>query len=261
MLTQDLVQVWRVRLGAPESLSAAQLATRMAKLWGMLSPEEQRRADAFRVLEHRREYILAHAALRSVLGQSLGASPVLLEITAGTGTKPRLSPAKGPARDWPDLRFNLSHTCGAALIGVTLGRELGVDIEWQRSIEDMEAMARSVMSGEELKWWMVLEAEDQLRAFYHVWTRKESYLKAIGLGLFRSLQAVTVPVSAQTLGGGEEGSSRIQGLVQDREGQEGIWHVTDIVTWGGYSASVCWERAGAVRLEVKDLDVLELDGN
>jgi 4'-phosphopantetheinyl transferase len=261
MLTQDLVQVWRVRLGAPESLSAGQLATRMAKLWGMLSPEEQRRADAFRVLEHRREYILAHTALRSVLGQSLGASPVLLEITAERGTKPKLSPAKSPVWDWPDLRFNLSHTHGAALIGITQGRELGVDIEWQRPIEDIEAMARSVMSGEELKWWMALEAADRLRGFYHVWTRKESYLKAIGLGLFRSLQAVTVPVSDQTLGDGEDGSLRIQGLVQDREGQEGIWHVTDIEAGEGYSASVCWERVGVVRLEIKDMDVWELNGN
>jgi 4'-phosphopantetheinyl transferase len=260
MLTQNSVHMWRIRLDISGGLSAAQMVARVRLLWGTLSVEEQSKADAFRTLEHRQEYILAHAALRSVLGQSLGVSPALLDITMGAGTKPVLSHAKDQAYGWPDLRFNLSHTRGAALIGVTQDRELGVDIEWQRPMDDLESMARSVMSEEELERWMALAVEDQLRAFYHVWTRKESYLKAIGLGLFRSLQEITVPVTVGSVEDGGEGSSRIRGLIQDRGGQ-GAWRVSDVPVWEGYSASVCWEDVGVVRLVVKDLDILELDRN
>jgi 4'-phosphopantetheinyl transferase len=260
MLTQDSVHVWRVRLDTSGGLSAARMAARTAELRGMLSVEEQRKADAFRTAEHRREYILAHAALRSVLGHFLKISPVLLDITARAGTKPVLSPARNLARSWPDLRFNLSHTRGAALIGVTQGRELGVDIEWQRPMDDLEAMARSVMSEEELELWKALEAGARFRAFYRVWTRKESYLKAIGLGLFRRLQEVTVPVSADSLDYDAEDTSRSQGLIQD-QGGKGVWQVKDVAVWEGYSASICWENVGVDRLILEDLDILEMGDN
>jgi 4'-phosphopantetheinyl transferase len=158
------------------------------------------------------------------------------------------------------LRFNLSHTRGAALIGVTQGRELGVDIEWQRPMDDLEAMARSVMSEEELELWKALEAGARFRAFYRVWTRKESYLKAIGLGLFRRLQEVTVPVSADSLDYDAEDTSRSQGLIQD-QGGKGVWQVKDVAVWEGYSASICWENVGVDRLILEDLDILEMGDN
>lgn len=252
--------MWRVRLDELEGLSAAQAAARTSKLWGLLSVEEQRKANAFRAAEHRREYVLSHAALRSVLGRSLGISPALLEIATEAGSKPRLSPTKDETQGSTDLRFNLSHTRGAALIGVAQGRELGVDIEWQRPMDDLEAMAQSVMSERELKRWTALAAEDRFRAFYKVWTYKESYLKAIGLGLFHSPREVTVPVSTDLLKGDEGDSSRIPGLIQGRD-EQAVWQVRDVPVWEGYSASVCWEYAAATRLIVKDLDILGMDGD
>jgi len=148
----------------------------------------------------------------------------------------------------PDLRFNLSHTRGAALIGVAAGRELGIDIEWQRPMEDLEGMARAVMSREELGQWLVLPPDDQTPAFYHLWTRKEAYLKAIGLGLYRSLQDVTVPVSARQL----DPHSGRGGLVRDSAGS-GIWAIADIAAGDGYSASICCEGASVPALTVEDL--------
>lgn len=258
MIDRDSIHVWRVRLDAMAALPTHERAARLESWRAMLSAEERRRAEAFLVPEHGQAYVAAHAVLRFVLGMYLGVSPASVAIGPSNGTKPTLVAAAGKGandpdfvgREWPDLRFNLSHTHGAVLIGIATGRELGVDIEWQRPIEDLEGMARSVMSDAELLRWNALEPENRMRAFYHVWTRKESYLKAIGLGLYRSLQDVTVPVSADALE-----DSR---LVLDRSG-EGTWLVLDIPAWAGYSASVCWEGVELPSLVVRDLDIAGCD--
>jgi 4'-phosphopantetheinyl transferase len=151
-----------------------------------------------------------------------------------------------------DLRFNLSHTQGAALIGVAAGRELGIDIERLRPMEDLEAMARSVMSHEELEQWTTIHPADQELAFYRLWTRKEAYLKAIGLGLFRNLQDVTVPVVPQFLE-----PDRVH-WVQDRAG-EGRWQLRDIAVGAGYAGAICCEGAEPVRLVVRDMDPLVME--
>jgi 4'-phosphopantetheinyl transferase len=262
MIDRDTIHVWRVQLDAMTTLPGDEQAARLESWRAMLSAEEQRRAGAFLALEHRQDYVAAHAALRFVLGMYLGVSPSLLDIGASGGTKPTLAVTAGVGskdrdfweKEWPDLRFNLSHTRGAVLIGIAIGRELGVDIEWQRPLDDLEGMARSVMSNEELLQWNALEPENRTRAFYRVWTRKESYLKAIGLGLFRNLQDVTVPVSADALEDAQRDSRR----VLDRSG-EGAWSVLDIPAWAGYSASVCWESAGVPPLVVRDLDIVRCD--
>ena len=262
MIDRDTIHVWRVHLDAMTVLTGDEQTARLESWRAMLSAEEQRRAGAFLAIEHRQNYVAAHAALRFVLGMYLGVSPALVAIGPSDGTKPTLAVTAGMGandrgfveREWLDLRFNLSHTRGAVLIGVATGRELGVDIEWQRPIDDLEGMARSVMSSEELSRWNHLRPESRMCAFYQVWTRKESYLKAIGLGLFRSLQDVTVPVSADALEDAQRDSRR----VLDGSG-EGVWSVLDIPSWAGYSASVCWEGAAVPRLVVRDLDIAQCD--
>lgn len=163
--------------------------------------------------------------------------------------KPALMTASGQLNR-PDLRFNLSHTRGAALIGIGVGLELGIDIEWHRPMNDLDALARSVMSDTEMEQWLILKPEDRTRAFYHLWTRKEAYLKAIGLGLYRDLQEVTVPVSPDCL---DDVPGRVY-LVRDRAGK-GRWNVRDIQVPEGYSASLCCEGEKTPRIVVQELDL------
>jgi 4'-phosphopantetheinyl transferase len=257
MLSRDSVHVWRVRLDAGSSGSALGVTS-----WrDVLSVEEQRRADAFRGEEHRRDYIQAHVALRCVLGNCLGIAPASVRFTAGstsgTGIDGKVSGSIKPALmragnqlEQLDMRFNLSHTRGAALIGVGVGLELGIDIEWHRPMDDLDAIARSVMSNTETEQWLLLKPEVRTRAFYHLWTRKEAYLKAIGLGLYRNLQDVTVPVSPDYL---DDAPGRVY-LVQDRAGA-GKWSVRDVPVREGYSASLCCEGKQVPRIVVQEFDL------
>jgi 4'-phosphopantetheinyl transferase len=253
MLHRNSVYIWRVRLDACSFDSTL----RMASWRDVLSVEEQRRADAFRGEEHRRDYIQAHVALRSVLGNCLGIPSASVRFAAGSISgdgidgkgSARIKPALMRAANPLDLRFNLSHTRGAALIGVGVGLELGIDIEWHRPMDDLDGMAKSVMSDTEMEQWLLLKPDVRTRAFYHLWTRKEAYLKAIGLGLFRNLHDVTVPVSPDYL----EDAQGLVHLVQDRAGA-GEWSVRDVPVTEGYSASLCCEGEQIPQIVVQELD-------
>jgi len=254
MLIRDSIFVWMVRLDA-EPIAPELLASCHA----VLSAEERARADRFRREELRRDYMVCHAALRLVLGDCVGVAPAEVRFadapSDAAGAKPALFRKIGSGGELADVRFNLSHTKGVALIGVALGREIGVDIEWQRPMDDLEAMARSVMSDEELARWREIDASGRMRAFYHLWTRKESYLKAIGLGLYRSLQDVSVPVSAERLEAGVNGGEGNR--VRDRSGR-GVWSVADLTVPEGYSASVCCEGEQVLPVVFADLDLNRL---
>ncbi len=228
----------------------------------MLSQEEVRKADAFRLDNLRSDYIQSHAALRLVLSECTGMDPAAIKLTVVPPSMPMTftAAASKPAIDWDgsnaatrsDVRFNLSHTSGAALIAVSLGREVGVDIEKQRSMNDMDAIAQSVFSREEWAQWESLEEEFRMTMFYRVWTRKEAYLKAIGLGIFHELQDVTVPKATEPLRG-VEGSMP----VNDRVGG-GEWRVADVPVGSGWSAAVCWQGDGVKRLQVEGVKSLTL---
>ena len=93
------------------------------------------------------------------------------------------------------LNFNLSHSHEAALVAVTLRRQIGVDIEYiKREFEWEEVAARFFAPGE-VAGLRALPQEQQRRAFFTCWTRKEAYIKAKGGGLSIPLQEFEVSVS------------------------------------------------------------------
>ena len=221
----------------------------MAEFQDLLSADERRRAQLLFSEEHRNEFVLSHVALRTILANLAGMRPSSIELFSANGTKPCLSGAGGNTQITPNLRFNLSHTRGMAIVCVSLRREVGVDVEWSRPLEDIEGLATTVMSEIELIEWRRLAEEDRQASFYRMWTRKEAYLKAIGLGLFHNPVDVTVPISTALLNApGVE-------LLETGVGKSPLgWNVCDVLVGEGYSGSVCWEKNGPVRVEIHDFD-------
>jgi len=251
MLDRESVYVWRVELDATAS------EDQIDSWIKLLSPEELWKANTFRLDVLRREYVGAHAALRFTLGKCLGIPSAAVRFVegstvaeAGSRIKPTLMASIPSVGDCEDLRFSLSHTRGFSLIAVAVSREVGVDIERQRPMEDLEPVAASVMSAEELRVWETLRPEDRLQAFFNLWTRKEAYLKAIGLGLSHSLQSVTVPLSVSLL----DPSMRDYAIVEDGTRPD-KWELADLPVPEAYSASICWEGKDLPRIVVQDLDL------
>jgi 4'-phosphopantetheinyl transferase len=157
-------------------------------LHSILDEDERTRAARFLFPDHRRRYLAAHAALRLVLAHYLDEDPRMLRFERGRYGKTRL------ARRWADGDFeiNLSHSAERALIAVARGREVGIDIEVHRSDVDVLALAQYVLSPAERSAFAAVPAVGRRAAFFRAWTRKESFMKAIGEGLACPLESFDI---------------------------------------------------------------------
>jgi 4'-phosphopantetheinyl transferase len=164
----DEVHVWAASLAQP--------AASVRVLESLLSPQEIKRAERFRNERDRRRYTAAHGILRRVLAGYRKADARTLRFTIGKNGKPALSDESGPTA----LRFNLSHTEDMALIAVTLGREVGVDVERVRPISELDSIVERYFTARERDALRGMESTTRRDAFYRCWTRKESYAKGTG---------------------------------------------------------------------------------
>lgn len=150
----------------------------------VLPLQERERAARFHRAEDRRHYLAARAWVRTVLAHHAGCDPVELTFHHGRWGKPEIG--------WPesDLRFNLAHSSNTALLALSRGRPVGVDVEALRPDAFNAAAAALVLSRAELEF--VSCAPDRHRAFLLCWTRKEAFAKLAGVGLSRRLAPLTL---------------------------------------------------------------------
>ncbi len=170
------VDVWRARLDLPQDI--------LNKLETTLSAEERERAALFHFPADCNRFIASHGALRDVLARYLHCKPEQPAFSANEYGKPAL-------KDY-DLEFNLSHSGDFALIAITRGRKVGVDVERIRSGISSPVIAQQYFSKAEFAELDSLPAKQKETAFFTCWTRKEAYIKAQGLGLSLPLQSFDV---------------------------------------------------------------------
>src|SRR5687768_16171442 len=143
----------------------------------LLTDEERERADRFLTENLRNRFILARGILRAALGRSFGIEPSAIEFSYNAHGKPFL---KGDEHQ--HISFNLSHSNGRGLFAISQGRELGVDIERIRPLPDFDSIASHFFHTEEYHAFLTVPPEQQDAAFFACWTRKEAYIKALGMG-------------------------------------------------------------------------------
>ena len=161
------------------------------RMYALLSPAERVRAARFAFDRDRRTFVMSHGILRRVLGTVCHENPARLRFRQGLRGKPYLVDAP------PGLQFNLSHTEGFCLVGVTRGAAIGVDVERVRATDDMAALVRQCFSPAEQREYEALAAADRCRAFFKGWTRKEAFIKAIGDGLSYPLESFDVSLAPE----------------------------------------------------------------
>ena len=169
------IHVWAAGLDQPPENVAA--------LRSILSPDETIRAARFHFERDRHRFAVARGALRSLLGCYLSLSPAQVQINYSPRGKPAVS---------SPLHFNLSHSGELALLAVTRIGEIGVDVEHIRPVKDAGHIAERFFSPRESAAFKSLPRLKKPAAFFNLWTRKESWLKATGEGLSDSLSQVEV---------------------------------------------------------------------
>ncbi len=150
----------------------------------VLSLPERRRAEAIRNPLVYRSYIHNRANMRRILSAYLDLHPGLLELGNGLKGKPYVSVPT------TDLRFNLSHSGGLALLAVLRGKEIGLDVECVRPRQGLEAIARRMFDRQTASALLDLPPQERIHGFHREWTRLEAGVKALGDGLFDPRQGV-----------------------------------------------------------------------
>lgn len=155
-----------------------------------LSDDERARAARFHLAPDRARFVACRIALRNILAKALGVQPAGVQFAFGAHGKPEI------ARDHNqgDWRFNLSHSGDIALVAVTQGRPIGIDVEVLRPLpRQMMEILPSLSLAEQYALQLV-GAPARATAFLRCWTRKEAVIKAIGAGLTMDLASFTVSI-------------------------------------------------------------------
>ncbi|MBW1604377.1 4'-phosphopantetheinyl transferase superfamily protein [Streptomyces sp. JJ66] len=182
----------------------------------LLDAHEHERVTRFFHDQDRDLYRTSHVALRLLLAAHLALPPAEIPFTRlpcpGCG-----DPHGRPAVTGAAVHHSLSHTGGLAVIALAT-TPVGVDVERLPSIDTVTTTARSLHPRETTELAATPPAEAPA-AFARAWTRKEAYLKGLGIGLGRdpSLDYVGTGPAPTALPG---------------------WTITDVHVPTGYTAAV-----------------------
>lgn len=180
VLSGDEAHIWSVDLQADHD--------HISTFGLLLSADERQRAARFRFDRHRRRFIVAQGALRTLLGRYCSTPPKRLVFEYGPKGKPSLVGE-------PDLHFNVSHSSERAVFAVSRRGPLGIDIELLRDLADADDIAERFFSAAEVESYRRIPGDGRQRAFFNCWTRKEAFVKALGEGLFLSLDRFDVSLA------------------------------------------------------------------
>lgn len=229
-LARDSVHVWRIEVAQPLEV--------IDECEDLLADDERQRARQFHFHRDRRAFTVAKGAARRILAHYLDADPRSLTFDRGTFGKPFLRSG--------ELQFNLSHSGEFALLAVAREREVGVDVEEIREIEDAAMIAERYFSpGESKKLCTVLGSTQRATAFFNCWTRKEAFIKAIGEGLSHPLDTFEVTFLPQ-----EKVELRLEGTTTHRwmlkalhvsERYSGALVVERLTAKGSLPEVACWQ--------------------
>jgi 4'-phosphopantetheinyl transferase len=219
-LFAQTIDVWPVHVAVSEPITA--------RLLPLLDPDEAIRAARFRFDHLRHSFIISRGLLRVLLGRYLNIAPNKLKFSYGLKGKPSLA---APV----DIKFNASHSGAMALFAFATGFEIGIDVEQIRPLQDMREIARRFFCSDETAELMSLSAGECERAFFHCWTRKEAYIKAVGDGLSVPLDSFCVTLRLDE-------QARFIHIGHDRDVAK-AWTLHNIKLQSQYAAALAYRAA------------------
>lgn len=166
--------VWIYRL-CTEELAKAEV---FAAYYDQMSQMRRSKIDRLKREADKRRALGAGVLLDEGL-KKYGLSERNVKIEIGENGKPYLP-------DHPQIHFNLSHS-GKQALAVFADTQVGCDIEQMHSAK--LSVARRFFCPSEYAWLISQPTERRQEAFYRIWTLKESFMKATGLGMKLPLDA------------------------------------------------------------------------
>jgi 4'-phosphopantetheinyl transferase len=181
-----------------------------------LSEPDRARAARFRFREDRARLVLGRRMLAVLLREELGLTQHPMELASTEKGRPYLP-------DRPEVAFSISHAGDVVAVALTVGAQVGVDVESLDRKVELGPIAERIFSAADLGRFRAVPDAEKTRAFFRAWTGKEAVLKARGVGLF---------------GGVEEISVSLEGAAETiRTGGE-AWHLQPLAVPEGYVGAI-----------------------
>lgn len=143
----------------------------------LLSPEEKERESRLVFQPDRLRYRLSHAMLRQTLSFYAPIAPQDWIFETGEYGKPFIAAGQ------PQIAFNLTHTKGLSACLIAQSGDVGVDAENVTRPTDFLDLASRYFSPRETARIARMPEDWRADGFFAIWTLKEAYIKARGLGL------------------------------------------------------------------------------
>ncbi len=205
------------------SATAVKDNRQLNELSELLAADEVERANKYVFEKDRWIYVTAKFLLRSILGNYLNINPKEIAFEYSEFGKP--SYLKNIEVD-----FNVSHSGNRIIIGFAKQQTIGVDIEKIKQDFDPLDLAKIFFSEEEINALSQAKESEMFQAFYRCWTRKESFIKAVGEGLSYPLDSFAVTM---------DNDHRARFLkIDNNQDSKKDWQLSSFVPADGYIAAI-----------------------
>lgn len=180
------VHLWHI------STEAAKQNNWLHRYRDLLSDDEHQRHQKFVFEKDRDQFLISRALLRTTLSRYSGERPDAWRFRLNEFGKPEIEPAQNGSK----LRFNISHCEGLVVCGLTIGHDLGVDCENINREFNLRQLASEVFSNSEREHLQSLPPFQRTETFFRLWTLKEAYIKARGIGMSLPLRKISFDITA-----------------------------------------------------------------
>lgn len=175
------IELWSIPLDIGDQARAA--------ITQVLTDDDRKRAATLRFAHDRQRFEVSRASLRVLLGRHLGEDPRGLRFELEDHGKPRL------AGSFP-VRFSASRSHAMGLICLSSVGQVGVDLEFVVDIPESTDLAAQYFTPREASHVAAAAPACRSRRFLEYWTRKEAYVKGLGIGLRLPLDTFEVSLHA-----------------------------------------------------------------
>ena len=180
---ENEIHIWRSRLDICQSM--------VERFETTLASDELTRAARFMFPRDRDRFVAGRGILRDILGRYLHCRSYAVTFVYDHVGKPTLASRHSGS----PIRFNLSHSQDIGVFAISCNREVGVDIEAVRRDIAWDDVAEHCFSAGERTELQSLPPDTRAEGFFLGWTRKEAYVKALGLGLGAPLDGFDVSLT------------------------------------------------------------------
>ena len=158
-----------VHIDLVDTANAAALA-KLDSYKALMSNDEHERMLRLVFDRDRRAFLITRALVRTMLSRYAAVKPTEWRFIENVHGRPEI--LDRPAGT-PDLRFNISHTDGLIACAVTIGREVGVDVEHITRHLTHDVAGRHFAPADFTDLTRLPEAE-QTRVFFDYWPLNET---------------------------------------------------------------------------------------